>query len=155
MPSRRQAINRARLCDRSCLCGSFLVRGFAASGAESLRLSDERANLLAATPPEGVASNFCMDGRKAGGFPHGRRQSRKKLLDIIRTDMKHLSEQITAPIEEEGTLSPCPALYSCIATREVTALKSSRRNLLRDHIERHRRWFVSLRDAPYQKQRPG
>jgi len=51
-------------------------RGFAASRAESLWLSVMRATLLAATPPEAKPLLVISCQRKAGGFPHGKRQSR-------------------------------------------------------------------------------
>jgi hypothetical protein len=51
-------------------------RGFAASRAESLWLSVMRATLLAATPPEAKPLRVISCQRKAGGFPHGKRQSR-------------------------------------------------------------------------------
>jgi len=51
-------------------------RGFAASRAESLWLSVMRATFLAATPPEAKPLRVISCQRKAGGFPHGKRQSR-------------------------------------------------------------------------------
>jgi len=56
------------------LCGSAVFCGFAAFRAESLWLSVKPETLFAA---RGEASPLISGVRKAGGFPHGRRHSRK------------------------------------------------------------------------------
>jgi len=56
-----------------------LVCGFAASRAESLRLSVKPATLLAAMPLRPSLSLSSKGEWKAGGFPHGRRRSRESI----------------------------------------------------------------------------
>ena len=56
--------------------------GFAASRAENLWLSVEPSTFFAATPPEAKPLLILICERRARGFPHGGRQSRKSIVDL-------------------------------------------------------------------------
>ena len=57
--------------------------GFAAFRAESLWLSVNVVSLFSGYAARGEASLFLIGERKAGGFPHGWRQSRESLVPEI------------------------------------------------------------------------
>jgi len=72
--------------------------GFAATRAESLRLSDHFPILLAAMPLRRSLKNIKRQLRKAGGFPHGKRQSRPTPTQHSKPETRNLKLETRKPV---------------------------------------------------------